>query len=151
MNTNPEDLQFMIKYAHQKGVKVAGHLCSITYQEAAMMGIDAIEHGFTYSYDHAEGNKKYITEILVDQTQMLVREPDPDGMQGGSPGGQAQAGSGEQAPAAAQAPAASQAPAATQAPSAAQVPEQNQSADKGPAAASDSFDDGDNGPDDLPF
>lgn len=55
MNTNPEDLKFMIKYAHERGVKVAGHLCSITYEEAAKMGIDAIEHGFTYSYDHADG------------------------------------------------------------------------------------------------
>lgn len=55
MNTNPDDLEFMIKYAHEKGVKIAGHLCSITYMEAAEMGIDAIEHGFIYSYDHADG------------------------------------------------------------------------------------------------
>jgi single-strand DNA-binding protein len=99
----------------------------------------------TRSYDDAEGNKKYITVIVGDQMQMLGRKPDDDGMQEGSPGGQAQASSGGQAPAA------TQAPSTGQAPSAGQAPEQNQSTDKGPAPASDSFDDGDNGPDDLPF
>lgn len=50
----PRDLKTMIDAAHARGAKVTGHLCSVTYEEAAGMGIDAIEHGFLSSYDHAE-------------------------------------------------------------------------------------------------
>ncbi len=90
----------------------------------------------TRNYDDAEGNKKYITEIVGDQMTLLGRKPED----GGS-GGQAQSGGqtqgGAQAPAAGQTPAASQTPAAEkQAPS---------------AKPGDPFDGGDNGPDDLPF
>jgi single-strand DNA-binding protein len=45
----------------------------------------------TRSYDDADGNKKYITEIVGDQMQLLGRKPDDDGMQDGAPGGQAPA------------------------------------------------------------
>jgi imidazolonepropionase-like amidohydrolase len=46
-----EDLMAIIKTAHAKGMKVTGHLCSITYREAADMGIDNLEHGFYASSD----------------------------------------------------------------------------------------------------
>jgi imidazolonepropionase-like amidohydrolase len=32
--------------AHKRGLKVTGHLCSITYEEATEIGIDNLEHGF---------------------------------------------------------------------------------------------------------
>src|SRR4029078_8493431 len=35
-----------IKEAHRRGLKVTGHLCSVTYPEAAALGIDNLEHGF---------------------------------------------------------------------------------------------------------
>ncbi len=35
-----------IEEAHALGLKVTGHLCSISYAEAAALGIDNIEHGF---------------------------------------------------------------------------------------------------------
>ena len=101
------------------------------------------------SYDDADGNKKYITEIVGDQMQLLGKRPDDDGMQGDAPGGQAP--SSKQAPASGQAPSGGQAPSSEQAPSGGQAPQQNQSTDQGPAPASDPFDQGDNGPDDLPF
>ena len=31
---------------HARGLKITGHLCSVTYPEAAEMGIDNLEHGF---------------------------------------------------------------------------------------------------------
>jgi imidazolonepropionase-like amidohydrolase len=40
------ELQAVIDVAHRRGLKVTGHLCSITYHEAADLGIDNIEHGF---------------------------------------------------------------------------------------------------------
>lgn len=85
----------------------------------------------TRSYDDAEGNKKYITEIVGDQLQLLGRKPD-DGTtssSGTSDGQVTQAGQGQT-----QNPVSGQAP--TEAPS---------------AKPKDPFDAGDTGPDDLPF
>ena len=111
----------------------------------------------TRSYDDADGNRKYITEIVGDQMQLLGRRPD-DGGEAGNQGGGAQpaAASQVQTPAASQVqtPAASQeqsqAPAAdtgqSNAPSADQGQSKTPTTDPGKP-----FDAGDNGPDDLPF
>jgi imidazolonepropionase-like amidohydrolase len=40
-----------IEAAHARGLKVTGHLCSITYREAADLGIDDLEHGFFAATD----------------------------------------------------------------------------------------------------
>ncbi len=40
-----------IEEAHKRGLKVTGHLCSVTYAEAASLGIDNLEHGFAASTD----------------------------------------------------------------------------------------------------
>ena len=40
-----------IEAAHARGIKMTGHLCSITYREAAEMGIDNLEHGFYAATD----------------------------------------------------------------------------------------------------
>jgi imidazolonepropionase-like amidohydrolase len=40
-----------IAAAHARGIKVTGHLCSITYTEAADLGIDNLEHGFFAATD----------------------------------------------------------------------------------------------------
>lgn len=40
-----------IDEAHQRGLKVTGHLCSVTYGEAADLGIDNLEHGFLAATD----------------------------------------------------------------------------------------------------
>lgn len=41
-----EELKAAIEAAHSHGIKVTGHLCSITYPEAVALGIDDLEHGF---------------------------------------------------------------------------------------------------------
>jgi imidazolonepropionase-like amidohydrolase len=41
------ELKAAIDAAHQHGVKVTGHLCSIGFREAAGLGIDDLEHGLT--------------------------------------------------------------------------------------------------------
>jgi imidazolonepropionase-like amidohydrolase len=41
-----EELSAAVKEAHKRGLKVTGHLCSVTYEEAAEIGIDDLEHGF---------------------------------------------------------------------------------------------------------
>jgi len=40
------ELTAAIDEAHRHGLKITGHLCAVTYPEAAEMGIDNLEHGF---------------------------------------------------------------------------------------------------------
>jgi imidazolonepropionase-like amidohydrolase len=46
MHLTRAELASVVETAHKRGLKVTGHLCSITYREAAELGIDDIEHGF---------------------------------------------------------------------------------------------------------
>ncbi|GAC1431494.1 MAG: amidohydrolase family protein [Terriglobales bacterium] len=46
MNITRAELKAAIDAAHTRGLKVTGHLCSVTYEEAAALGIDDLEHGF---------------------------------------------------------------------------------------------------------
>ncbi|MGB1777964.1 MAG: amidohydrolase family protein [Longimicrobiales bacterium] len=46
-----ETLRAAIETAHARGAKVTGHICSITYREAADLGIDNLEHGFFAATD----------------------------------------------------------------------------------------------------
>lgn len=50
-----EDLKKVCDAAHARGLKVTGHLCSVTYQEAAELGIDDLEHGFFMASDFITG------------------------------------------------------------------------------------------------
>jgi enamidase len=50
-----EVLGAAIEAAHARGLKVTGHLCSVTYAEAARLGIDDLEHGFFASTDFVAG------------------------------------------------------------------------------------------------
>jgi enamidase len=45
------DLGAAIDEAHKRGFKITGHLCSVTYGEAADLGIDNLEHGFLAATD----------------------------------------------------------------------------------------------------
>jgi len=46
MNITRAELKAAIGEAHRRGLKVTGHLCSVTYPEAVALGIDNLEHGF---------------------------------------------------------------------------------------------------------
>lgn len=46
MNITRAELKAAVDAAHARGIKVTGHLCSITYPEAIAIGIDDLEHGF---------------------------------------------------------------------------------------------------------
>jgi len=39
-------LRAAVDEAHKRGLKITGHLCSVTYEEAVNAGIDNLEHGF---------------------------------------------------------------------------------------------------------
>ncbi len=46
MNITRAELKAAIDEAHKHGLKLTGHLCSVTYPEAVELGIDNLEHGF---------------------------------------------------------------------------------------------------------
>jgi imidazolonepropionase-like amidohydrolase len=52
-----EELSAAVKAAHKRGLKVTGHLCSVTYEEAIQIGIDDIEHGFFANTAHDPDKK----------------------------------------------------------------------------------------------
>jgi enamidase len=78
MHITRAELGAAIEEAHKRGIKVTGHLCSVTYREAAALGIDNLEHGFLASTD-------FVTEKQPDvcpgqnRGQITVNELDPNG------------------------------------------------------------------------
>jgi hypothetical protein len=57
MNITRAELKAAIDAAHKRGIKVTGHLCSVTYREAAELGIDDLEHGFFVNTQLDPGKK----------------------------------------------------------------------------------------------
>ena len=57
MNITRAELKAAIDAAHRRGIKVTGHLCSVTYKEAAELGIDDLEHGFFVNTQLDPGKK----------------------------------------------------------------------------------------------
>ncbi len=51
------ELAAAINEAPRRGIKVTGHLCSVTYAEAANLGIDNLEHGFFAATDFVADKK----------------------------------------------------------------------------------------------
>ena len=57
MNITRAELKAAVDAAHQRGLKVTGHLCSVTYKEAIEAGIDDLEHGFFVNTQLDPGKK----------------------------------------------------------------------------------------------
>ncbi|HEY9479385.1 MAG TPA: amidohydrolase family protein [Gemmatimonadaceae bacterium] len=57
MNITRAELRAAVEEAHKRGMKVTGHLCSVTYREAAEAGIDDLEHGFFVATDFLSDKK----------------------------------------------------------------------------------------------
>lgn len=51
------ELGAAIDEAHQRGLKVTAHLCSVSFQEAVALGIDNLEHGLFANTDFVAGKK----------------------------------------------------------------------------------------------
>lgn len=50
-NISRENLGAAIEEAHARGMKVTGHLCSVSFREAVALGIDNLEHGLATASD----------------------------------------------------------------------------------------------------
>ena len=57
MHIRRDELRAAIEEAHKRGLKVTGHLCSVTFREAAALGIDDLEHGFVVASDFVPDKK----------------------------------------------------------------------------------------------
>ena len=51
-NISREDFAAAIDEAHRRGLKVTGHICSVSFTEAVELGIDNIEHGLLTNSDY---------------------------------------------------------------------------------------------------
>jgi len=78
MEITRDELRAAIEEAHKRGFKLTGHLCSVTYTEAAEMGIDNLEHGFMASTDFVPNKAP---DVCPGQTQgqRTVADLDPNG------------------------------------------------------------------------
>ena len=79
MMLNRAGLRRAIETAHRRGLKVTGHLCAVTYREAAEMGIDNLEHGFAAMTDFVAGRQPDVCPLQ--QTGNLLANVDPDSPQ----------------------------------------------------------------------
>jgi imidazolonepropionase-like amidohydrolase len=57
MHITRDELRAAIDEGHKRGLRITGHLCSITYREAADLGIDDLEHGFFAATDFVADKK----------------------------------------------------------------------------------------------
>jgi len=78
MNIRRADLGAAIAEAHKRGLKVTGHLCSVTWGEAAELGIDNLEHGFMPATDFVPNKQP---DLCPDQAavRQSLSTLDPDG------------------------------------------------------------------------
>lgn len=51
MHITRAELKAAVDEAHRRGLKITGHLCSVTFREAAALGIDNLEHGIPVASD----------------------------------------------------------------------------------------------------
>jgi enamidase len=57
MHITRDELKASLDEGHKRGMKLTGHLCSVTYKEAAELGIDNLEHGFFAATDFVADKK----------------------------------------------------------------------------------------------
>jgi imidazolonepropionase-like amidohydrolase len=59
------ELGAAIKEAHQRGMKVTGHLCSVSFREAVELGIDNLEHGMLTASDFDPSKQPDVCPVTV--------------------------------------------------------------------------------------
>jgi imidazolonepropionase-like amidohydrolase len=60
-----------IEAAHKRGLKVTGHLCSVSFREAVALGIDNIEHGLFTNSDYVPNRKP--DQCAADMRESLLK------------------------------------------------------------------------------
>src|SRR5438309_3186638 len=68
------ELGAAIQEAHKRGIKVTGHLCSVSFQEAVALGIDNLEHGMLTASDFTTGKQADVCPVNL-MTQISASDP----------------------------------------------------------------------------
>src|SRR5258706_7576091 len=68
------ELGAAIEEAHRRGIKVTGHLCSVSFQEAVALGIDNLEHGMLTASDFTSGKQADVCPVNL-MTQISASDP----------------------------------------------------------------------------
>lgn len=76
MNISREELRAAIEEAHKRGIRVTGHLCAVTYPEAADLGIDDLEHGFFFNTQLDPGKQPDRCPKTMGQPTLMAMEPE---------------------------------------------------------------------------
>jgi hypothetical protein len=76
MNITRAELGAAITEAHKRGLKVTGHLCSVTYPEAVALGIDDLEHGFFVNTQLDPGKQPDKCSESTGNATLLAMTPD---------------------------------------------------------------------------
>ena len=77
MNISRDQLRVAADAAHKRGLKITGHLCSVTYREAAEAGIDNLEHGFLAMNDFVPNKRPDVCSARGGAAQQTVAALDP--------------------------------------------------------------------------
>jgi imidazolonepropionase-like amidohydrolase len=74
------ELGAAIKEAHKRGIKVTGHLCSVSFREAVAMGIDNLEHGMLTASDFEPSKQPDVCPVSMfeDNSKADARGPAAD-------------------------------------------------------------------------
>ncbi len=72
MHITRAELQAAVEAAHAKGLKVTGHLCSVTFREAAAIGIDNLEHGLIVDGGMVPGKQPDMCPAVTQTTLSAV-------------------------------------------------------------------------------
>src|SRR6266700_4017345 len=71
------ELGAAIQEAHKRGIKVTGHLRSVSFQEAVALGIDNLEHGMLTASDFTSGKQADVCPANL-MTQISASDPKGD-------------------------------------------------------------------------
>ncbi len=69
MNISHDALAEAIKAAHERGLKLTGHLCTVGFTEAAELGIDDLEHGLLVDTEFTPGKQR---DVCPDERQSMA-------------------------------------------------------------------------------
>ena len=71
------ELKAAIEEAHKQGIKVTGHLCSVSFLEAVEMGIDGLEHGLYANSDYVTNKQPDVcpTSMIAAGAALTTNDP----------------------------------------------------------------------------
>jgi imidazolonepropionase-like amidohydrolase len=80
MHVTRAELAAAIDAAHQRGLKVMGHVCSVGFREAAALGIDSLEHGLEVDAEFVPGKAEDVCppdkEITASLAKLSIDGPE---------------------------------------------------------------------------